>query len=378
MNFAPTARELEFAQQALAFGGQVLEPGTPQRRAARTFSRSDWQLLADAGYTGLLLPATFEGSGLNASEAAAALEALATSCSSTGLLFSLGAHLCAGALPLALHGNTEQQQQYLNAISAGSCIMANAMTEAGSGGHAFGLRTTAVAENDGYVLNGHKVFCTNAPLADLFLVYALTDAAKGFFGGISAFLLRRDQVVVGAAVAKVGLLDSPMAEVHLNDVCVSANQLLGKPGAGVSLFLQSMDWERTLLSALHTGSMQLLLNRTLAYVQQRQSGNASLATHQAVQFRLADMAVAVETARLLVQRAAQLLVQGQPATAAAAKAKVYVSEAYARVAQDALTLHGGNGLTEAYGIADALADAQAAAIYSGPNDVLRGLLASRL
>lgn len=377
MNFAYTAQQEALRQQALEFGARVLEPGTAERCKARTYTREDWNQLAEAGYTGMLIPQAFGGTGLSAADAAVVLEALATTCSDTGLLFSLGAHLCAGIVPLLHHGNNEQKN-ILHDAAAGKCIVANAITEAGSGANAFALRSTAILHDDNYTLNGHKVFCTNAPLADAFVVYALTDVQKGFFGGISAFLLNRNQLETGPALEKNALLSSPAAEVLLNDVKVNITQLIGKSGAGVSIFMQSMNWERTLLSALHVGSMQLLLNKTRDYVKLRETGNGTLSQHQAVQFKLADMAVAVETSRLLVQEAAQLLDAGKSATAGAARAKIYVSEAYCRVAHEVVLLHGGNGITAAFGLSNATSDAQAACIYSGPNDVLRGVLASQL
>ena len=369
MNFGYTASQLAIRAQALELGRALPKP----EAGARSFAPEAWQQLTHAGYTGLMLPEHAGGAALSATDAAAALEALATTCSDTGLLFSLGAHLCAGVVPLWQHGNAAQQE-LLHEVSKGRCIIANAITESHSGGNAFALRTSAVKNANGYMLSGHKVFCTNAPLAQQFVVYALTDAQKGFFGGISAFLLPREAVQIGPALEKEALLTSPAAELMLNEVRTTDAALLGKPGAGVSIFMQSMNWERTLLSALHCGTMQLLLNRCINYVKQRQTGNGTLAQHQAVQFKLADMAVDIETSRMLVYKAATVIDAGKNANTAAVKAKIHTSEAFVRVASAAVQLHGGNGITSAYQLTSFLADAQAACIYSGPNEVLRGML----
>jgi alkylation response protein AidB-like acyl-CoA dehydrogenase len=369
MNFGYTASQLAIRAQALELGRTLPQPET----GAHCFAPEAWQQLANAGYTGLILPEAIGGAALSVTEAAVALEALATTCSDTGLLFSLGAHLCAGVIPVLLHGNTSQHE-LLHEVSNGHCIIANAITESHSGSNAFALRTSAVKNAVGYTLSGHKVFCTNAPLAQQFVVYAITDTQKGFFGGISAFLLPREAVHIGPALAKEALHTSPAAELMLNDVHAEETALLGKPGAGVSIFMQSMNWERTLLSALHCGTMQLLLNRCTEYVKQRQTGNGALAQHQAVQFKLAEIAVDIETARLLVYKAATQLDAGKNANTAAIKAKIHTSEAFVRIASAAVQLHGGNGITSAYTLTQFLADAQAACIYSGPNDVLRGML----
>ncbi|MCU0432374.1 MAG: acyl-CoA/acyl-ACP dehydrogenase [Bacteroidia bacterium] len=376
MNFAYTPTQQALHAQALEFGRTVLEPNTAARVAARSFGSEAWGQLAEAGYTGMILPEAFGGAALSAADAAVVLEALATACSDTGLLFSLGAHLCAGVVPVWMHGSAEQHT-LLHEVSKGRCIIANAITEAHSGSNAFALRSTATPNEQGYTITGHKVFCTNATLAHHFVVYALTDVQKGFFGGISAFLLPREAVHVGPALQKDALHTSPAAEVMLNGVQAHTAQLLGKPGAGVQIFLHSMNWERTLLSALHCGSMQLLLNRCMAYVKARSTGSHTLAQHQSVQFKLAEMAVDIETSRVLVHKAAAFIDTGKNATAAAARAKVHTSEAFVRVASAAVQLHGGNGITSAYALTQFMADAQAACIYSGPNEVLRSVLAAQ-
>ncbi|MGL5888802.1 MAG: acyl-CoA dehydrogenase family protein, partial [Bacteroidia bacterium] len=147
MNFAYTAQQEALRQQALEFGARVLEPGTAERCKARTYTRETWTQLAQAGYTGMHIPQAFGGAGLSASDAAVALEALATTCSDTGLLFSLGAHLCAGIVPLLQHGN-DTQKNLLHDAASGKCIVANAITEAGSGSNAFALRSTATLQGE--------------------------------------------------------------------------------------------------------------------------------------------------------------------------------------------------------------------------------------
>lgn len=339
-----------------------------------------WRALATQGLTGLLIPETFGGAGFGALDAALALEALAEGCDDGGLCFSLAAHLYAGLVPLLHAGNAEQKKQFLPAILSGDDIVANAMTEAASGSDAFSLRTTATLKNDRYLLNGSKVFVTNAPVANLLVVYALTDPAKGFFGGITAFLLEKGKhnYRVGLTIDKLGLDTSPLAEVFFDEVEVDASCVLGKPGGGALIFQQSMNYERSGIALMHCGTMQRLLNLSIDYAKQREISGQPIASHQAVAFRIADMQVRLQAARLLACRANADLDQKTDATRSSAQAKIFSSEALAQTAQDALLLHGGNGFTKAYPVEHVLRDAQGALIYSGTNDVLRNLVGKLL
>ncbi len=365
MNFGFSDRQNELRKAA--YDTAALLPSAP--------FADRWKTAGAAGLTGLPVPGGSGGPGLGALETAISLEGFSEGCTDGGFTFSLAAHLFAGTVPLVKHGSGALRKRILPRVAAGEFILANAMTEPGSGSDAFALKTTATADGDEFILRGSKIFCTNAPVADGILVYALTDPAKGFFGGISCFLLEREKHTykVGEPIRKTGLHASPLAEVFLDGVRVHKENLVGKAGAGVMIFHESMNWERAGMSAMHVGTMTRLCAKTRDYVKARQTDK-----HQAVQFRIAEMFLQTEIARLLAYRAAKLIDDGKDATTAAAKAKIVSSEALHFVAREAMLLHGANGFTEDYGLGQVLADAQAAAIYSGPNDVLRGLVASRL
>lgn len=371
MNFARTPEQENLYAATLKFArgklGHLREGG---------FSRSDWDHCTAQGLTALMSPAELGGSGLNAASVAVVMEALGEGCADGGFNFSLGAHLFAGLVPVLAAGSEEQKKIY----AGGSRIIANAMTETGSGSDAFGMKTTAVKTANGYVLNGSKSFCTNAAVADTLLVYAVTDPKKGFFGGISAFLVGKDStgLRIGAPQEKTGLHSSPLSDIFLDHVAVDENQLLGKAGAGAQLFQQSMNWERMGLSALHTGTMQRLCRAGAEYANTRTIGEKKIGGFQAVSFRIADMYTRTEAARLLVHAAAAAIDSGNNATTACAKAKIYASEALIATAQEAMLIHGGNGLMKSTGIEQALRDAMASVTYSGTNDVLRSLLAGLL
>lgn len=339
-----------------------------------------WKIAATQGFVASIVPAEFGGPGLNAIETAASIEGFAEGCKNGGFTFSMSAHLLAGLVPLVKHASVDIKRRILPKVVAGEYILANAMTESGSGSNAFGMKTTAKADGDHFILNGTKIFCTNASIANGILVYALTDEAKGFFGGITCFLLEKEKhnCTCGQPIRKNGLHDSPLCEVFLDNVSVSKENIIGKIGSGVMVFLESMNWERTVMSAMHAGTMARLCNLSRDYVKARMHGETALEKHQGVQFRLAEMFLQTEICRLQAYKAAKMIDKGEDVTAAAAKAKVFSSEALNAIAKEALTLHGANGFTADYGIGAIIADAQAALIYSGPNDVLRNLIASRL
>lgn len=312
---------------------------------------------------------------LNASDTASILYELGLHSKDSGFNFSVAAHLLAGVIPIVKHFNSPE---VINAVNAGA-VCANAMTESGSGSDSFKMSTIATRSGNELSLSGSKTFITNGPIADYFVVYAMTDSSKGFFGGVSCFLL--DKVVnrfdVGSPIQKSSLKNSPMSELFFENCLVKEEFMIGKEGSGAMIFLQSMDWERSCMAAMHAGTMMRLSTETAAYAKNRVRGGKALSEFQAVQFKIADMAVAAEASRLMAIRAAALLDLGR-GTVAAAQAKILASESLMQVASLAATVHGGNGITDETGLAKAIADAQAAMIYSGPNDVLRELIAGHL
>lgn len=312
---------------------------------------------------------------MTASETASVLYALGKNSTDCGFNFSVAAHLLAGVVPVIHH---VVRPEIREAINHGA-ICANAMTESGSGSDSFRMKTTATKAGSVYTLNGSKTFVTNGPVADYFTVYAMTDPAKGFFGGVSCFLLDKavHRFSIGSPIEKSSLRSSPMCEVYFDNCPVSEENRIGKEGAGAMIFMESMDWERACIAAMHAGTMARVCEQAGAYVKNRIRTDKPLSAFQSVQFRLADMAVAAEISWLMAQRAAGL-VDEKRGTLAAAQAKIMASESLMQVATLAATVYGGNGIVAEYGLTDLIADAQAAMIYSGPNDVLRELIASRL
>lgn len=336
-----------------------------------------WQSPSGLFFAGLTLPVPRTNTRLSAVDTANVLYELGRNSTDNGFNFSVAAHLLAAVVPLGGYAKNDLHHEALQCISNGT-VCANAMTESSSGSDAFRMKTTAVRKGKQFVLNGTKAFVTNGPVADYYIVYALTDSAKGFFGGVSCFLLDKlkHAVKTGSVIEKASLKASPMCELFLEDCVVDEEYLIGKEGGGAMLFMESMDWERACIAAMHAGTIARLCTDAAAYAKTRTRNDKTLADFQAVQFKLADMAVLGETARLMAGRAAALIDRGD-GLVSAAQAKIVASESLMQAATLAATIMGGNGITN-QGVAHMLADAQAALIYSGPNDVLREVIAGSL
>jgi alkylation response protein AidB-like acyl-CoA dehydrogenase len=339
-----------------------------------------WRYCAEFGILGLAVPQAYGGSGLDALSVTHVMEELGRRCPHSGLLFSLGAQMWACQHPILHFGTEAQRQRYLPLLSDGTLIAAHAMTEAASGSDAFALRTRASRHGSRWILDGVKTFITNAPIADLFVVFATLDAKKGF-SSLCAFLVPRNSagIVVGPAIRLPGLNGSEMAEVSLNSCEVGENSLLGRPGSGMAIFSSTMRWERALIMSCTVGAMERQLAMCAEYTTQRKTSGQPIGFHQAVAHKIVDMRTRLDTARLLIRRAAKALDEAdKQADLYAAMAKLHVSEAFVASSLDAIQIHGAYGLTDEAGLSTFLYDALASRVYSGTSEILRNYIARRI
>ena len=380
MDFALTPEQESLYDEIVRFARQDLNAGAVDRDRTQTFPKDLWLRCGELGLTGLPVPEQYCGVGLDPLSTAIALEALGYGCTDGGLSFSICAHLLACVVPIVLHGSHEQKQLYLPRLSKGTWVAANAMSEPGSGSDAYSMQTCAVRDGDGYRLNGTKIWTTNGPIADLAVVYAVTDSEKRSHGGISVFLVEAGTsgFTAGQTFEKMGLRTSPIGEIVLDNVHVPASARLGAEGAGMLCFSESMDWERVCIAALHVGTMQRLLEQSIAYSRSRSAFGAKIGKYQAVAHKIADMKIRLEASRLLVYRAATRLDKKRDVGQDASCAKVFVSEALVQTALDAVQIHGANGFTTEYEIERTLRDAVGGKLYSGTNEIQRNLVAKWL
>lgn len=253
------------------------------------------------------------------------------------------------------------------------------MSEPGSGSDAYSLQTTATKKGDRYLLDGTKIFVTNGPVADVFLVYAKTDRAKDS-KAVSAFLVERDTpgLSVSRGVSKMGLNTSPMAELYFEDCEISEEQRLGREGAGQSLFADSMTWERGCILASAVGTMERLIETCVRYARDREQFGQSIGKFQLVSTKIVDMKLRLETARSLLYQAAWKSSGRGSAVMEAAMAKLWISENWVRTAEDAMQIHGGYGYMKEYEFERELRDAMGSRLYSGTSEIQRVIIAGMM
>jgi alkylation response protein AidB-like acyl-CoA dehydrogenase len=292
-------------------------------------------------------------------------------------VFSLCAHLLSCVVPIWQHGTESQKRRYLPGLCDGTLVGVLAMNEAGSGSDAFALRTRAERDGDGFRMNGTKTFISNGPVADVVIVIAVTDPAKGYHGGITAFLV--DATAPGFRVSqrfeKMGLRTSPLGELVFEDLRVTGEAVLGGVGGGSEVFTQAMDWERVCLFASHVGTMERLLETSVAYARTRTHFGQPIGKFQGVAHKIVDMKVRLEAARLLTYRAAWRLGRTRMVSMDAAMAKLFVSESLVRTALDTVQIHGGYGYMTEYEVERALRDAVGSTLYSGTSEMQRNIIA---
>jgi len=379
MDFSLSAEQRELKDAAAVFAREKLCGDLARREEAGEFPVEAWRACARFGIQGLPVPAELGGGGSDILTTVLVMEALGYGCGDNGLIFSLNAQMWSLQLPLVKFGTPAQQQAYLPGLMAGEMIGVHAMTEPDSGSDAFSMRTRAERQGDDYVLTGTKLYITNAPVADVVLVFA-AHPGRPKPANISAFLV--DKGTAGFTVSrnldKMGLRTSPMGEVVLAGCRVPASQRLGPEGAGTVIFNSSMGWERSCILAGALGAMQRQLETCTEYARARRQFGQPIGKFQAVAGKVADMYLRLEASRLLIYQAAWLAQQGQPALAEAAAAKLFTSEAWVASSLDAIQIHGAYGYMKEAGIERDLRDAVAGTIYSGTSEIQRVILARML
>ncbi len=379
MDFSLSAEQRELKEAAADFARAKLNQGLAEREDAGEFPREAWQACARFGIQGLPVPAELGGGGSDILTTVLVMEALGYGCQDNGLIFSLNAQMWSIELPLVKFGTPAQQQAYLPGLVSGDLIGVHAMTEPDSGSDAFSMRTRAERQGDHYLLNGTKLYITNAPVADVVLVFAAHPGLPSQ-AGISAFLVDKGTpgFTVSRGLDKMGLRTSPMGEVVLAGCLVPAGKRLGAEGAGMAIFNSSMGWERSCILASAVGAMQRQLETCVEYARERKQFGEAIGKFQSVSGKVADMYLRLEAARLLIYRAAWLAQQGKRAVAEAAAAKLFTSEAWVASSLDAIQIHGAYGYMKEAGIERDLRDAVAGTIYSGTSEIQRVILSRML
>lgn len=374
MDFALTPDQIEVRETTLAFARERLNSEGPPDDD-ETFPRDKWAACAEFGLLGLLLPREYEGSEYDALTAAIALEALGAGCSDHGLVHAVGTQIISG-IQINLFGSAEQKSRYLPALSRGTAIAAQAMTEPDAGSDFSAIRTRAVREDGQYRLTGRKTFITNGPIADVVLVFAVTDPGKGALGGLSCFIV--DNGTPGfersRPMRKMGLSTLQNGDLVFEECLVPVEKRLGQEGGGGILFGEAMEWERILLFATQLGKLAQVLERTVRYGKTRRQFGQPIGRFQSFSNKIADMRVNLELGRLMVYKGAWLKAQGRRAALESSIAKLFVSESCKTACLDAVQLHGGLGYMKEAGLERELRDSVGSTIYSGTSEIQRVII----
>ncbi len=334
--------------------------------------------LAELGLAGIIIPEAYGGAGSDYISYAITIEELSRVCASTGVTLSAHISLCAN--PIYLFGTEEQKQTHLVALAAGRHLGAFGLTETSAGSDAGGTRTSAVLSGEEWILNGSKIFTTNAGDADTYIVFARTDKNAQKHHGISAFIVKKDTpgFSFGKKEKKMGIRSSPTMELVFDNCRVPNQALLGEAGEGFSIAMKTLDGGRIGIAAQALGIAQGALDAALSYAKQRRQFNAPIATFQGVQFQLADMATNIEAARHLVYNAAYRAENGLSYSRESAMAKLFASETAMKVTTQSVQIHGGYGYTRDFPVERMMRDAKITEIYEGTSEIQRLVIGSML
>jgi alkylation response protein AidB-like acyl-CoA dehydrogenase len=374
-----TEEQIQFKNHAIKFAERELNDRAAECEKNHEFNAEGWKKCAEFGIQGLSVPQEYGGIGMDILTCIASMEGLGYACKDSGLLFSLNSHIWTCEAPILKFGTDTQKKKYLPGLVDGSFIGGHAMTEPDSGSDAFSMKCKAEKRGAKYIINGTKMFITNAPIADFLLVFAVTNEQKGF-AGVSAFIVEKNYpgFSVGKPLMMMGLKTCPLGEVILVDCEVPEENRLGPEGAGSAIFNSEMEWERSCLFATHLGAMEKLLEQCIHYAKIRRQFGNPIGKYQAVSHKIADMKLRLELSRLMLYNVASIKAQGKRAPLESAMAKLFISESYVQTSQDALQIHGAYGYSSEYDFERNLRDAIASKIYSGTSEIQRNIIASFL
>ena len=370
MNFKFNEEEQEIIDMLHDFAVKEVAPLAAEIDEQERFPEETWHKLADMGMMGIAYPEEYGGAGLSYLTYIACCEELAKHCATTSVMVSAHSSLC--CWPIEHFGTEEQKQKYLPALCSGEKLGAFGLTEPGAGTDAAMQKTTAEDKGDHWLINGSKIFLTNAGYASVFVIFAMTDKSLGT-KGISAFIVDRDTpgFSVGAHEKKMGIRGSSTCELIFDNCKVPKENLLGEVGKGFKIAMMTLDGGRIGIGAQALGIAQGCIDQTVKYTQERIQFGKRISQFQNTQFQLADMQTKVDAARLLIYRAAQAKQDGEPYSHLAAMGKLFASETASDVTRRCVQLVGGYGYTREYPFERMMRDAKITEIYEGTSEVQR-------
>ena len=376
MNFQLTEEHEQLREMIRDFAINEVAPSAAERDEHETFDRAIFDKMAELGLTGIPWPEEYGGAGFDYLAYCIAVEELSRVCASTGV--TLSAHTSLAGWPIYKYGSEEQKQKYLRPMAEGEKIGAYGLTEPGSGSDAGGMKTYATLDGDHYVLNGSKIFITNGGIADIYVVFAVTDPEAKH--GTTAFIVEADMpgFSVGKKEKKLGIRSSPTTEIVFDNCRVPKENVLGEVGQGFIIAMKTLDGGRNGIAAQAVGIAQGALDAAVEYAKERVQFGKLIAANQGVSFKLADMATAVEASRLLTYQAAWLESNDLPYGQASAMAKLMAGDTAMDVTTEAVQIFGGYGYTKDYPVERFMRDAKITQIYEGTQEIQRLVISRNL
>ena len=370
MDFQLTEEQEMLRKMVRDFAEKEVEPTAAERDEEERFDRGIFDKMAELGLTGIPWPESYGGIEADYVSYCIAVEELSRVCASTGV--TLSAHLSLASWPIYKYGNEAQKKNFLTRLATGEALGAYALSEPGAGSDVVSMKTTAKEDGDHYVLNGSKVWITNGGVADIYIVFAKTDAdAK--HKGISAFIVEKgtDGFAFGKKEKKLGIRSSPTTELIFENCRIPKENLLGVEGEGFTIAMTTLDGGRNGIAAQALGIAQGALDAAVAYAKEREQFGKPIAVNQGISFKLADMATEIEAARLLTYQAAWLESKGLPYGKASAMSKLFAGDVAMRTTVEAVQIFGGYGYTKDYPVERYMRDAKITQIYEGTNEIQR-------
>lgn len=359
------------------FAKNEIEPSAAERDEEERFDRSHFEMMGELGLTGIPWPEEYGGAGMDYLSYVIAVEELSRVCASTGV--TLSAHTSLAGWPIFKFGNEEQKQKFLRPMAEGKKMGAYGLTEAGSGSDSAGMRTTAKLDGDHYVINGSKIFITNAGEAEIYVVFAQTNPELKH-KGITAFIVEKGTpgFSFGKKEKKLGIRSSPTLEIIFEDCRVPVENRLGEEGQGFKIAMQTLDGGRNGIAAQAVGIAQGALDAATAYAKERVQFGKPIGMQQGIGFKLADMATKVEASRLLTYQAAWRESVGLPYGKESAMSKLFAGDTAMEVTTEAVQVFGGYGYTKDYPVERYMRDAKITQIYEGTNEIQRLVISKML
>ncbi len=372
-----TEQQVQIRDMARDFARERLMPGAAERDVSHSFPKAELKEMGELGFLGMLVPEAYGGSETGTVAYAVAIEEIAAGDGPCSTIMSV--HSSVGCVPILKFGTEEQKQRFLPKLASGEWIGGFALTEPQAGSDASNLRTRARRDGDHYVLDGAKQFITSGKNGQVIIVFAVTDAAAGK-KGITAFIVPTDTpgYEVVRVEHKLGLHSSDTCQIAFTDMRIPADLRLGQEGDGYRIALANLEGGRIGIASQSVGMARAAFEAARDYARERIAFGKPIIEHQAVAFRLADMATRIEVARQMVLHAAQLKESGEPCLTEASMAKLFASEMAEKVCSDAIQIHGGYGYMSDYPVERIYRDVRICQIYEGTSDVQRIVIARTL